>query len=186
MAKASIPFKWNYIDPACEGKLPVDDSDGGCDDEPQCKNYRAWTGEHPAVRIMPGDAISDQGQEIYNLFEQRGIKNILYLGVHANMCVLGRSFGIREMSRLGKNVCAGPRPDRHDVQPAHGPVRPARPGDRPGDRARRNLLVPDGPQQRRARRRQAPARGDRRGRAGVRREAHAAGIREGTGGKAGI
>jgi type 1 glutamine amidotransferase/nicotinamidase-related amidase len=104
LAKASNPFKWNYIDPACEGKLPVDDSDGGCDDEPQCKNYRAWTGEHPAVRIVPGDAISDQGQEIYNLFEQRGIKNILYVGVHTNMCVLGRSFGIRQMSRLGKNV----------------------------------------------------------------------------------
>ena len=42
---------------------------------------------------------------IYNLFEQRGIKNILYVGVHTNMCVLGRSFGIRQMSRLGKN-CA--------------------------------------------------------------------------------
>ena len=104
MSKPSIPFKWNYIDPAYEGKLPVDDSDGGCDDEPQCKNYRAWTGEHPAIRIVPGDAISDQGQEIYNLFEQRGIKNILYVGVHTNMCVLGRSFGIRQMSRLGKNV----------------------------------------------------------------------------------
>jgi nicotinamidase-related amidase len=104
LAKASIPFKWNYLDPKCEGKLPVDDSDGGCDDEPQCGNYRAWTGEHPAVRIAPGDAISDQGQEIYNLFEQRGIKHVLYVGVHTNMCVLGRPFGLRQMAKNGKNV----------------------------------------------------------------------------------
>jgi hypothetical protein len=26
------------------------------------------------------------------------------MGVHTNMCVLGRSFGIRQMVRLGKNV----------------------------------------------------------------------------------
>src|SRR3954447_835101 len=57
LAKASIPFKWNYLDPTCEGKLPIDDSDGGCDDEPQCKNYRAWNAEHPAVKIADGDAV---------------------------------------------------------------------------------------------------------------------------------
>jgi type 1 glutamine amidotransferase/nicotinamidase-related amidase len=103
-AKAPLPFKWNYIDLACETKLPIDDSDGGCDDQPQCKNHIAWKGEHPAVEIAAGDAVSDQGQEIWNLFQQRGIDNVLICGVHTNMCVLGRSFGIRQLTRLGKNV----------------------------------------------------------------------------------
>jgi type 1 glutamine amidotransferase/nicotinamidase-related amidase len=92
---------WRSLDLQCEGKFPIDDSDGGCDDEPRCKNFIAWKGEHPAVKIETGDIISESGEEIYNVFQQRGIKHILYVGVHANMCVLGRSFGIRRMTAAG-------------------------------------------------------------------------------------
>jgi len=92
---------WRYLDLTCEAPLPIDDKDGGCDCEPQCKNYRAWTREHPAVEVAPGDAVSQDGAEIYNLFRQRGIKHIIYCGVHANMCVLGRTFGVRQMTEWG-------------------------------------------------------------------------------------
>jgi hypothetical protein len=47
------------------------------------------------------DLITDSGQEVYNYLVEHGIKNIVYMGVHTNMCVLGRSFGIRQMTRLG-------------------------------------------------------------------------------------
>jgi len=97
--------RWCRLDPAKEGKLPIDDSDGGCDDQPQCKNYKAWSREHPAVRVAEEDGVTDNGREVFNLFRQRGIKNILYVGVHLNMCVLGRSFAIRQMTQLGFN-CA--------------------------------------------------------------------------------
>src|SRR5581483_5011762 len=76
---------------------------GGCDAVPQCKNYRAWSREHPAIRVAEEDGITDKGREVYNLLKQRGIKNILYMGVHANRCVLGRSFAIRQMTQLGFN-----------------------------------------------------------------------------------
>ncbi len=33
--------------------------------------------------------------------QHRGIKNLIIMGVHTNMCVLGRSFGIRQMTRWG-------------------------------------------------------------------------------------
>ena len=88
-----------------EPPLPVDDSDGGCDDVPAAKNYRAWKRQHPAIIIAENDAVSDQGKEIWNLLEARGIKNVLVMGVHTNMCVLGRPFGLRQMARNGKNVC---------------------------------------------------------------------------------
>src|SRR5436190_8889798 len=105
MAPSPNPIgKWRYIQLEKEGKLPIDDSDGGCDDEPQCRNYRAWKGEHPAIKILPGDAISDSGQEIYNLLKARGITQVIMCGVHTNMCVLGRSFGIREMVSNGFDV----------------------------------------------------------------------------------
>src|SRR3954468_24210838 len=104
-ARPVVPLqRWCKLDPAHEPPLPIDDSDGGCDDQPQCKTYIAWKGEHPAIKIAAGDAISDSGQEIYNLLKQRGITNVIMCGVHTNMCVLGRSFGIREMVGNGFNT----------------------------------------------------------------------------------
>jgi type 1 glutamine amidotransferase/nicotinamidase-related amidase len=47
---------------------------------------------------------SDSGVEVWNLFEQRRIQNVIILGVHTNMCVLGRPFGLRNMARSGKDV----------------------------------------------------------------------------------
>jgi nicotinamidase-related amidase len=80
--------------------LPIDDSDGGCD-TPGDSFYRAWTREHPALRIAEEDFISDNGAEIYSLLRTRGIKHLLVMGVHANMCILNRSFAIKQMTRWG-------------------------------------------------------------------------------------
>jgi nicotinamidase-related amidase len=110
--------KWCDKIPAEEkGKYPLDQSDGGCDTEPaaQTKHLAAlkqqgrnpnapWLGEIEILKIEPGDAISDSGVEIWNLLEQRGIKNILLVGVHTNMCVLGRPFGLRQLAKNGKHV----------------------------------------------------------------------------------
>ena len=82
-----------------EPPLPIDDSDGGCHDVPQCKQGQAWTKENPNLHIAEGDAISDNGQEIYNLLRARNIRMLMVMGVHTNMCVLGRSFAIRQMTK---------------------------------------------------------------------------------------
>ncbi|MEO6785914.1 MAG: GDSL-type esterase/lipase family protein, partial [Chthoniobacteraceae bacterium] len=50
------------------------------------------------------DAISDSGTEIWNLLEARGIQNVILMGVHLNMCVTGRPFGLRQMAKNGKHV----------------------------------------------------------------------------------
>ncbi len=96
-----LPNRWHSLDAAHEGALPIDDSDGGCDDTPPCKSYTAWKRQHPLIEIADVDAISDNGDEILRLFAQRGIQNVFLLGVHTNMCVLGRSFGIRRLVGLG-------------------------------------------------------------------------------------
>ncbi|MFL5340360.1 MAG: ThuA domain-containing protein [Gemmataceae bacterium] len=87
-----------------EPPLPIDDSDGGCDDVPPAKNCKAWKRQHEAIHVLDGDAVSDSGKEIWNLFEARGITNVIVMGVHTNMCVLGRPFGLRQMAKNGKNV----------------------------------------------------------------------------------
>ncbi len=95
---------WCSLDKAREGDLPIDDSDGGCDCQPQCKQGAPWTRQHAAISIADNDFISDDGRQVYSYFKQRGVENVLYMGVHTNMCVLGRSFGIRQMTRLGLNA----------------------------------------------------------------------------------
>jgi nicotinamidase-related amidase len=104
VAKPPVPLQgWCNLNPDKEAPLPIDDSDGGCDDQPTCKNYKAWTSEIPTLEIAPEDAITDSN-EAYNLLQQRGIENVIVMGVHANMCVLGRPFSIRQMVGVGKNV----------------------------------------------------------------------------------
>jgi nicotinamidase-related amidase len=83
-----------------DGPLPIDDSDEGCD-TPGDKPHKAWSRETDALTIAPGDVISDSGSEIYNLLQQRHIDTLVYMGVHANMCILNRPFGVRQMSKWG-------------------------------------------------------------------------------------
>ncbi len=88
-----------------KGKYPVDQADGGCDDQPPCDSKSKMDLHQTAVlEICDEDALSDSGVEIWNLLQQRGIANVMLLGVHTNMCVLGRPFGLRNMARSGKNV----------------------------------------------------------------------------------
>jgi nicotinamidase-related amidase len=100
-----------------KGKYPIDQTDGGCDcaDEAQKAHdvYLAGLGRNPKapwkkqtdlITIRDEDPISDSGVEIWNLFTERGIKNVMLVGVHTNMCVLGRPFGLRQMAKNGKNT----------------------------------------------------------------------------------
>ncbi len=103
-AKPKVPLLgWCELDRRREGPLPIDDSDGGCDDWPQCKTGGPWTHETDILKIAEGDAITDSA-EAYYLMQQRGIENVIVMGVHGNMCVLGRPFSIRQMVNQGKNV----------------------------------------------------------------------------------
>ena len=95
--------KWGGLELQRELALPIDDSDGGCDDVPQCKVSTAWSREIESLEIKDGDAITDNA-EAYNLMQQRGITNVIVMGVHQNMCILGRPFSIRQMVRQGQNV----------------------------------------------------------------------------------
>jgi nicotinamidase-related amidase/type 1 glutamine amidotransferase len=97
---------------------PVDQSDGGEDDP--VAEHASWAARLKAMGRDPGspwkrqtaaltidenaDYISDDGREIWSALEDRGIDNVILMGVHLNMCVLGRPFGLRQMAKNGKNV----------------------------------------------------------------------------------
>ncbi len=94
---------WCDLDPSAEAGLPIDD-EKPCDDANVGERVRRWTRQHSELHIADGDAISDDGQEIFNYLSQRGVLNVAIMGVHTNICVLGRPFGIRQQVRLGKRV----------------------------------------------------------------------------------
>jgi len=104
--ETTVPLsRWCYLDKSKEAPLPIDDSDGGCDtDSPWPKGAPyPWTRQNAAIEIMGGDAVTDSA-EAYYLMRQRGITNVIVMGVHLNMCVLGRPFSIRQMVNQGQNV----------------------------------------------------------------------------------
>lgn len=108
----------NRIPSEEKGQYPIDQSDGGEDDDPaehrdwaakltaMGRNPKApWKSEIDVLTIDPArDIISDNGEEIWSVLEERKIKNVALMGVHLNMCVLGRPFGLRQMAKNGKNV----------------------------------------------------------------------------------
>lgn len=98
---AVIPKReWVPPDPVREAPLPIDDSDGGCDCADKCRQGSPWTRQIESIAIMDKDAITDN-EEAIHLMRSRGIVNVLMMGVAANMCVLGRPFGIRQLVEQG-------------------------------------------------------------------------------------
>ena len=83
--------------------LPIDDSDGGCDTgecQPQ-PGRRPWRRQHAAIEIAEEDVISEDGGEVYSMLRGAGVDTLFFTGVHVNMCVLDRPFGIKQMTRWG-------------------------------------------------------------------------------------
>ena len=96
---------WCWTDPKREHVLPIDDSDMGCScTGAKCTINPPWTRQIATIEFAPNDALTDNGQETWNLLAERGITNVILCGVHLNMCVLGRPFAIRQQVYLGKNV----------------------------------------------------------------------------------
>ena len=107
----------SHIPEEDRGKYPIDQSDGGEDDDPTAHKKWAqdlksrgrnpgapWKSQTDKLDIHDIDYISDNGSEVWSILEDRKIDNVVLLGVHTNMCVLGRPFGLRQMARNGKNV----------------------------------------------------------------------------------
>ncbi len=89
------PLELDHADPP----LPIDDSDAGSDTG-ETEPYHAWSRQHPALEIDAArDAISADGREVYNLLHLWGVTQVVMMGVHTNMCVLNRSFAIKQMVR---------------------------------------------------------------------------------------
>jgi len=92
-------------EPHTEPPLPVQATGVDSSDTGEDEVYKAWRRQHPALVIDAArDLISDDGREIYSYLQQQGIEQLLIMGVHTNMCILNRSFAIKQMVRWGVPV----------------------------------------------------------------------------------
>jgi nicotinamidase-related amidase/type 1 glutamine amidotransferase len=118
-APPQLADQWNHGLPAEKtAKYPVDQSDGGEDDDPVehaawAKQLEAlgrnpgnpWKAQSPLVRIDPQlDLITDSGSDVWKILRSRGIDQVMLVGVHTNMCVIGRPFGLRQLVGWGKRA----------------------------------------------------------------------------------
>ncbi len=94
-----------------EDSYPLDQTDGGDDDDPT--DHRQWVAKLTSLGRNPSlpwkaqssmieidsrrDYISDKGDEVWRILKHRNIEHVLMVGVHTNMCVIGRPFGLRQM-----------------------------------------------------------------------------------------
>jgi len=110
---------WNCRIEKEVGRLyPLDQSDGGDDSDPRSRAVWSqklkelgrdpalpWKSQDKALQIDEElDYISDQGDEVWAILKDRQIEHVIMLGVHTNMCVLGRPFGLRQLVANGMDV----------------------------------------------------------------------------------
>ncbi len=99
-----IPLQgWCHLNDQREGPLPIA-IDQPCDDDGATRPaVKFFDRQIETLEIAPEDAITDSAEAFY-LMKERGITNVIIMGVHTNMCVLGRPFGIRQLVYQGQNV----------------------------------------------------------------------------------
>jgi nicotinamidase-related amidase len=82
--------------PVATPPMPMEPANGGSDtDEPLPPDTPVWSRQHPAIDIDNElDVITDDGGELVAYLRAQYRDTVLMTGVHANMCILRRSFGL--------------------------------------------------------------------------------------------
>ena len=75
---------------------------------------------HPDLVIGEHDLMPNDQQMLFSLCRQRGITHLIYMGVHTQVCLLGKSIGLRAMTEAGMDCVLA-----RDLTDAHGKYDPA-------------------------------------------------------------
>ena len=75
----------------------------GCENSNN-KQGAPWSRQNAILEIMQNDVISDNDYEIVNFLTAQKIETVLYAGVHSNICIPYRSFGMKNLREYGFSV----------------------------------------------------------------------------------
>lgn len=99
-----VTVDWQDWNGSHEAPLPAalaDDSPCSCEPGEPCTTGGLpypWTHQIESIEIASADAVTDDGHELLGLLEERSIQDVIVMGVHANRCILGRPYGIRQLT----------------------------------------------------------------------------------------
>lgn len=67
----------------------------------QCKRNYGWDSMHPDLIVREDDYVVCGAEELFSLCKENNVTTLIYAGVHANACVLGKPAAIRSLYELG-------------------------------------------------------------------------------------
>lgn len=107
--------------PLAELQCPPAPDGGGCTCGPErCQGNYGWDGMHPDLVMSDGDFMPNDVETLYAICRKRGLTHLIYMGVHTQVCLLGKSIGLRNMTRAGFQCILA-----RDLTDAHGKYDPA-------------------------------------------------------------
>ncbi len=115
MPKFPVP---NLVDITCP---PAPDAGGCACGRERCAVNYGWDAMHPDLRIADEDLMPDTQAEVYSICRQRGLTHLIYVGFHTQVCLLGKSMGLKSMKSAGLR-CFLAR-DMTDAHPGYDPAR---------------------------------------------------------------
>jgi len=96
---------------------------GGCTCGPgnRCQVNYGWDGMHPDLVVGENDLMPNDPEMLYAILRKRGITHLIFMGVHTQVCLLGKSIGMRNMLEAGFQcyLC-------RDLTDAHGMYDPVK------------------------------------------------------------
>ena len=94
----------------------------GCACIVRCRGNFGWNAMNPRLTIGADDLMPNSRESLYTLAKRRDITHLLYMGVHTQVCLLGKDIGLRNMKMLGfECILARDLTDSHpDYDPARG------------------------------------------------------------------
>lgn len=100
---------------------PEPPNGGGCAcGSERCVVNYGWDGMHPDLKIGPHDLMPDTLQDVWTICRDRNLTHLIYMGVHTQVCLLGKPMGLRNLKSAGMQ-CILAR-DITDAHPGYNPA----------------------------------------------------------------
>jgi hypothetical protein len=102
--------------PMKEVVCPAAPDGGGCTcGGDRCQGNYGWDAMNPDLHMHDDDFMPNDMETLYSLCVERGITHLIYLGVHTQICLLGKSIGLKNMTQIGFHCILA-----RDLTDAHG------------------------------------------------------------------
>src|SRR5436190_10201352 len=106
---------------AMKVECPSAPDGGGCTCGPghRCQGNYGWDGMHPDLIIGEDDLMPNDPEMLHAILQRKGITHLIFMGVHTQICLLGKSIGMRAMLEAGYQCFLA-----RDLTDAHGKYDP--------------------------------------------------------------